>query len=237
MQVQIDVVLVDIGNSQIKSAEVQNGAIQQIRIWPSAQHLFDHYDSTVEFMVCATGNLPFGFREDQVLTYNTKVPIEIEYKTPQTLGMDRVAAAVGASYLFPGKNLLLVDAGTCLTMDFIAAEGVFKGGVISPGLQMRMKSMSLSTANLPDISDSWSAEQVKLWGDSTYSCLLAGSYGGMLNEINGMLLQLQSHFTSINLIVTGGDAHHFESKLKAAIFAGSKMVLTGLYQIWKGLQG
>ena len=149
--------------------------------------------------------------------------------------MDRVAAAVGAYELFSGQNTLVIDMGTCITMDLVTAEGDFIGGVISPGLRMRMKSMHDFTDNLPDISDTWEDLDLKTIGTTTSECLLAGSMGGVVNEIEGFCQKLVKDFTSINVILTGGDAHYFESRLKAHIFAGSKIVLTGLYRIWKDL--
>jgi len=231
----IEVVLIDIGNTSIKSAEVSNGTIQEIRNWTTLRELKDEYSSNTDFMVCSTRSEMVTMDKAQVLNYQTSLPITLEYKTLETLGADRIAAAVGAIELFPKTNCLVIDLGTCITMDLVTQDGVFKGGIISPGLQMRMKSMAQFTENLPDISSMWQELPQNALGKSTYECLLAGAYGGIVNEIKGVLDRLSKDFTSINVILTGGDAVHFESKVKAHIFAGSKIVLTGLYRVWKGL--
>ena len=96
-----------------------------------------------------------------------------------------------------------------------------------------MQSMAVSTANLPDISEEWEKIGQNFLGKSTKECLNSGSYLGIINEINGFKSKLEAEFTSLNVILSGGDAHHFESNIKAHIFAGSKIVLTGLYRIWK----
>jgi len=231
----IEVVLVDIGNTSIKSAVVSNGSMREIRKWTTLEELKGEYSSETDFMVCSTRSEAVPMAKVQVLNYQTSLPIDLAYKTPETLGADRIAAAVGAFELFPKTNSLVIDLGTCITMDLVTLDGIFKGGIISPGLHMRMKSMAQFTENLPDISSLWQDLPQNTLGKSTYECLLAGAYGGIVNEIKGVLDHLSKDFTSINVILTGGDAVHFESKVKAHIFAGSKIVLTGLYRVWKGL--
>ena len=235
MSHEIEVVLVDVGNTSIKAAEVINGSIVNERRWKKLLEIDEYYADEIAFCVCNTGKKEVIFRKRRALMVNRKAPlgISLNYKTPETLGADRIAAAVGCYDLFPGKNTLLVDLGTCMTMDFISKDGVFEGGAISPGLKMRMRSMAFSTANLPDISGEWEHFERNPLGKSTKECLQSGSYYGIIHEINGFKSRLEAEFTSLNVILSGGDAHHFESKVKAHIFAGSKIVLTGLYRIWK----
>ncbi len=113
------------------------------------------------------------------------------------------------------------------------SSGTFQGGVISPGLQMRMKSLNHFTDKLPDISTEWININSFEIGKTTKECLLSGSFWAMIHEIKGVYQTLEKDFTSLNMLLTGGDAHFFESKLKAHIFAGSKIVQKGLYRIWK----
>ena len=120
-----------------------------------------------------------------------------------------------------------------MTIDLVDSRGVFQGGIISPGLRMRMKSMADYTDRLPDISSEWQTYKSSIPGKSTKECLFHGSFTGILNEINGVIQTLEKDFTSLNIIITGGDAQIFESTIKAHIFAGSKIVQQGLYQIWK----
>lgn len=233
---EIEVILVDIGNSKIKSAEVIHGEIGESKTWSDLSDLNDFYERSIPFMMCSTKENSFSLlqgREVKLLRHDMPLPIQLDYKTPETLGTDRIAVAVGALELFPNQNSLIVDVGTCMTIDLVSSDGIFRGGVISPGLKMRMKSMANYTSNLPDISDDWSSLSKDLIGKSTKECLLSGSYWAMIHEINGMVQTLRTDFTTLNVILTGGDAHFFESNIKAHIFAGSKIVQTGLYRIWK----
>lgn len=236
MKGKIEVILVDIGNTRIKSAAVVDRVIGKINTHTSTEELMQSYPDETKFMACSTRSEKPYLQRMTLLDHTTSLPIRLDYNTPETLGMDRVAAAVGAYDLFPESNSLVIDMGTCITMDLVSKSGLFIGGIISPGLKMRMKTMAKNTAKLPDISENWDELKVRTMGKSTRECLLAGSYGGIINEIEGILSKLSQDFTSINVILTGGDAHYFESKLKAHIFAGSKIVLSGLYRIWKDLQ-
>jgi len=233
MSENIEIVLVDIGNSQIKTAEVIGGRLSETGAWESLEELMNAYDIDIPFAVCSTRSVSITRGNTLLLTYRTRLPIKINYKTPETLGTDRIAAAVGAYDLFPDENTLVIDLGTCMTIDFISEKGVFEGGIIAPGLSLRMKAMSRFTSNLPDISSDWASVGNHLIGQSTKEGLLSGSYGGLLHEIRGVIAEFEKKFTSINVILIGGDAHFFESKLKAHIFAGSKIVQKGLYRIWK----
>ncbi|MBC6400965.1 MAG: type III pantothenate kinase [Ekhidna sp.] len=235
MNKKIEVLLIDIGNTCVKSAEVINKRIESEKKWNSLSDLKETYQPDVPFCICNTGKrkLDFGNRPVWIVSHKSRIPLSLDYKTPETLGPDRIAAAVGCFELFPGLNSLLIDIGTCVTIDFISKKGIFEGGIISPGLKMRMKSMAESTANLPDISDEWGDIERSKIGKTTKECILQGSYFGIIREINEVIATFKREFTSINVILSGGDANHFESHIKAHIFAGSKMVLKGLYRIWK----
>ena len=235
MKGKIEVILVDIGNTQIKSAEVIDENIGPVRTFAKFSELLEAYPENTQMMISSTRSERIRSHRLTFLDHATPLPIRSAYTTPETLGMDRIAAAVGAYELYPNQNSLIIDMGTCITMDLITEGGEFMGGIISPGLKMRMKAMSHYTDNLPDISPTWEEHSLQILGASTDQCLLAGSFGGVVNEIEGVINKLDKDFTSINVILTGGDAHYFESKVKAHIFAGSKIVLTGLYRIWKDL--
>ncbi len=172
------------------------------------------------------------FKNEQILILNhqTPIPIRLDYKTPETLGLDRIAAAVGAHHLYK-KDLLVIDAGTCITYDLVDKQGIYRGGVISPGLQMRMRAMSNYTAALPDISSEWEEIPDVFPGKSTKECLLHGAKQAILHEMNGFIDQFTEEYTHLSVILTGGDTPHFESNLKAPIFADFDLVLTGLNRI------
>jgi len=234
MKENIEVILVDIGNTQTKSAVVEEGVIQETRSWGRFEELRGFYTDQVPFMICSTKDEPVKLSDkDVMLSHDMPLPIALDYETPETLGTDRIAAAVGAMEVFPDVNNLIIDFGTCITMDLVDEYHVFRGGIISPGLKMRIKSMAHYTAKLPDISEEFEKMKGSLLGRSTKECLYSGSYWGTLNELHGVIETFQKKFTTLNVILTGGDAHYFESNLKAHIFAGSKIVQRGLYRIWK----
>jgi len=163
------------------------------------------------------------------LTTGTPLPIRLKYTTPETLGKDRVAAAVGAFHLFPKENCLVVDAGTCLTLDVVSAEGEFLGGNISPGIEMRLKAMHHFTAKLPLVEK---VETLGDWlGDSTKNAMLNGAELGALLEVEGFIGWCQVKFPSLRVVLTGGDADFFVKHTKTKIFAHQNLVLIGLNQI------
>ncbi len=162
------------------------------------------------------------------LNKNTPLPIENRYRTPETLGRDRLAAVAGAGHLFPGQPCLVIDAGTCITYDLIDGGGVYRGGNISPGLGLRFRAMHAFTDTLPLAkpaeTDSWV-------GDSTLTALRNGAQLGSLLEMEGFIAHFRSEFPGLNAILTGGDADFFAKKLKSKIFVNQNLVLLGLNKI------
>lgn len=238
MPEKIEVVLVDLGSTSIKSAEVIEGEILNHQTWNTIEEVKTHYPDHSVIVSSVRKNLSelkqlFKSDRNIVLSHETKLPIQLDYKTPETLGPDRIALSAGANHLFPNDNNLIIDLGTCATMDVVDSDAVFRGGIISPGLRMRMRAMSEFTSSLPDISSEWQEIEVGDYGKTTKESLLRGSYHAMINEINATIEAFSSDFASINIILTGGDAKSFESRIKAHIFVGSKIVEIGLYRIWK----
>jgi type III pantothenate kinase len=166
-----------------------------------------------------------GFK---TLNQNTQLPFTVEYKTPETLGKDRIAVVAGASFLYPGKDILVIDSGTAITFEFISKNGVYLGGNISPGLQMRYKALNHFTSKLPLIEF---AEQNKLLGASTNKAIQSGIQYGLLFEIEGYIQHLEKKYPEIIILFTGGDADFFVKKLKKRIFVHFNLVLTGLNRI------
>ena len=163
-----------------------------------------------------------------ILTYETPLPIKNKYSTPQTLGNDRLANAVGASIIFPKKNVLIIDMGTCIKCDFIDKNKNYLGGSISPGLQMRFKALKKYTAKLPLIKPS---KDFSLTGDSTEQSILSGVQNGIIFEINGMIDQYEKKYDELKVIITGGDHPFFANHLKSSIFAAPNLTLQGLNEI------
>ncbi len=238
MSEKIEVILVDSGSSVIKSAEVIDGEIQNRKTWDEINLLKEYYHrspviiSSVRKNHVELGNL-FPENKNIILSHKTPLPIKLDYKTPETLGADRIALSVGAHHLFPDENNLIIDLGTCMTFDIIDNSGTFHGGIISPGLKMRMQSMAHYTKSLPDIYNEWQSVNAGDYGKTTKESLLTGSFNAMIHEIKSTIETIGKDFASINIILTGGDANFFESRIKAHIFAGSKIVEIGLYRIWK----
>lgn len=163
-----------------------------------------------------------------LLTELTPLPLTNLYQTPKTLGKDRIAAAVGAYKMFPGRNILVIDAGTCITYDFVNHKGEYLGGGISPGIRMRFKAMHTFTGKLPLIEPE---EFEGLIGSNTKESLLSGVYNGVLSEISGTVQQYREQFSDVVTLVTGGDYEFLHKKLKISIFAAPELVLLGLNEI------
>ena len=155
-------------------------------------------------------------------------PFKLNYKTPESLGNDRLALAAAATILFPNSNNLVIDAGTCITIDFIDNNNHFIGGSISPGVKMRYDSLNHYTANLPLLKNE---NNFNYPGDSTNASIHAGIIGGVSNEINGFIQQINSRNDKLNVILTGGDAKILSKTLKITIFANQNFILEGLNSI------
>ena len=232
--------VIDMGNSLVKTALFENGEIcfkntdsdftaemlanildrsdidaaivSSVRKTPDLQALFEAVPFPVLFPDAAT-----------------PLPIKNHYATPHTLGMDRLAAVVGARAMFPGKDLLVINAGTCLTMDFISGDGVYHGGSIAPGLEMRLRALNQFTGKLP--LESPAKENIPLTGNTTSESILSGVINGMIAETDGFIAQYQKQYPQLSVVLSGGDIFFFDKKLKNRIFAIENIVLYGLNQI------
>lgn len=162
------------------------------------------------------------------LNHKSPLPFVNLYDTPKTLGADRIAAVAGAVKLFPQKNCLVIDTGTCIKYDFVDAAGKYSGGAISPGLNMRFKALQKFTSKLPLVSFS---NDVELVGTSTTGSIRSGVVHGVLSEVEGMIAKYREKYNDLTVIVCGGDSNFFESKLKGHIFAVANLVLIGLNHI------
>ena len=162
------------------------------------------------------------------MDYRTPVPIKNMYRTPQTLGMDRIAAVVGASYIQPGKDLLVIDAGTAVTYEFIDKEGRYWGGNISPGIYTRFKALNACCDQLPLIDKGGDMPE---FGYSTETAIRTGVIKGMEFEIAGYIKTMQQKRPDLLVFLTGGDKFSFDSNLKSIIFADRFLVLKGLNRI------
>lgn len=162
------------------------------------------------------------------LNHLTPLPFNNLYKTPQTLGVDRIAAVAGAGFLHKNKNCLIIDMGTCITYDLIDKSGSYHGGGISPGVEMKLKAMHKFTSKLPIVV---AKSLPDLIGKTTKECMLSGAVNGTISELEGIIDRYRQFFDDLTIIFCGGDAIFFESKIKDHIFAIPNLVLVGLNQI------
>ncbi len=163
-----------------------------------------------------------------IFSQNLSVPIKNKYKTPDTLGMDRLAAVVGAYFLYPRKDIVIVDAGTCLTIDFLNSEGEYIGGKISPGIEMRYKALHTFTDKLPLVSKEKDSPVI---GNDTISSILSGVQRGVLAEVRSIISEYRLKKPNAIAVITGGDCFFFEKELKNSIFANRNLVMIGLNEI------
>ena len=163
------------------------------------------------------------------LTNTTPLPLINLYKTPETLGYDRISAVTGAHTIFPEKNVLVIDAGTAITFDMVTAAGEYIGGNISPGLNMRFKALHKFTSRLPLLTLEESA--IKLIGKSTHEAIISGVVNGLDYEIKGYISAFLKEYENLQVVLTGGDANSFDKRLKNSIFVVAHLNLIGLNRI------
>jgi type III pantothenate kinase len=232
--------VIDMGNSLVKTALFENGEICFKKVSPGfTSEILDsildskQIDAAIVSSVRGTTDLEALFKAVSFPVLfpdaTTPLPIKNQYGSPATLGMDRLAAVTGARALFPEKDLLVINAGTCLTMDFLSEDGVYHGGSIAPGLEMRLRALNQFTGKLP--LESPTKENIPLTGNTTSASILSGVINGMIAETDGFIAQYRTQFPELNVILSGGDIFFFDKKLKNRIFAIENIVLYGLNQI------
>ena len=164
-------------------------------------------------------------------THQTALPITILYKSVETLGLDRIANAVGAAAMFPEKNVLSIQAGTCLVFDFVNEKKEYLGGSISPGMKMRFQSLHEKTKKLPYVT----AKDIfpPCLGADTDTAICSGIVNGMRCEIDGFIDDYKAKFNNLITLLSGGDADYLQKSIKNTIFAAPNVVLKGLNEIIK----
>jgi len=162
------------------------------------------------------------------LDHQTSIPIENLYETPETLGKDRLAAAIGANELFPDQNILIIDAGSAITFDLVSEKNQFLGGNISPGLEMRFKALNHFTGKLPLVSYS---DEFQSIGKNTTDAIRTGVQNGILYEIAQTIDLFNRNYQNLQIVMTGGDSNFFDKKLNYSIFVHFNLTLIGLNRI------
>ena len=154
----------------------------------------------------------------------------INYKSPETFGKDRIANIAAVVFLYSLKNVLIIDAGSCITIDFVDKDGLYLGGRISPGLKMRYQALHHFTAKLPELTIQ---KEFPVLGNDTDSSIISGVQVGVLSEIQTVITDFKKENDDLFVIITGGDTFFFENALKSTIFADQDLVLKGLNEILK----
>lgn len=231
---------IDVGNTFTKIGVFHNGNLIEARRCLTLS-LIENIQSLTEKHPIQKGIVAFvkNLSDDQhrwlqnrfeviILDPSKKLPFHNKYSTPKTLGMDRVALVAAAVKNFPNRNSLIIDAGTCITYDFLNTQREYFGGAISPGLRMRYEAMNKLTAALPLLD---SAHPKNLIGSSTEESMHSGVYYGIINEIEGFITMYQNKYDDLTVILTGGDSHFLRDSLKNDIFANPNFLLEGLNHI------
>jgi len=235
--------IADIGNSYTKLAVFDNEILKDKRIFKNNNFeiiseeiikLKQVYPRLTNFILSSVKNEDKQLKGliknlfQNYIFFNEKTPLPIKnyYQTPKTLGKDRLAGIVAAGNIFPNANVLVFDAGTALTVDFMNDKSEYFGGSIAPGLSMRFKALNKFTDKLPQVSvnDEFDSE----FGTTTENAIQSGVQNGILYEVNGHIQKYSEKNPNLKVTFTGGDTFFFERRLKKQIFAEPNLILIGL---------
>ena len=159
---------------------------------------------------------------------STPLPLEVNYRTPGTLGSDRIAAAVGAWGEAPGRNILVIDAGSAITIDFVGKDGKYNGGNIAPGIKMRLRALHEYTDRLPMVEKEGDIPTI---GYDTETAIRSGVINGVCHEIEGYINEFKQKYCDVLVFLTGGDEKPLKNRIKSCIFADKYLVAKGLNRI------
>ena len=225
-------VIVDIGNTRVKVAIFNANSLKELLFfdhseWMNYVRSLDSYSLIISNVGLSNDLVRSKFPDAIYLSHELNFDFKNLYETPETLGVDRIALVVGSRGI-SDSNRLIIDLGSCITFDFVNKQNEYLGGAISPGLKMRAKAMHNFTSKLPLIDH---MIEPNLIGNTTKTSLQSGLYHGVLNEINGSINAYENKFGEIDVILTGGDAKIFDSKIKRPIFVAPELALEGLNKI------
>jgi len=228
--------VVDAGNTRIKAGVFSDSNLKEIfyfgnNDWKELKSFLMEYqfDQSILSSVRSTKetNWLLQMMPNSIhFTHSDIIPIKHRYATPETLGSDRLANIIGAASLSTSANLI-IDIGTCIKFDLIDSKGYYLGGSISPGINLRYKSLQTYTGSLPLVEE---YSLPPILGNSTTSCIHSGVMQGIQSEINSFIQIYSSQYQNLSIFVTGGDAHCFDIQSKNGIFVELNLTLIGLYQ-------
>ena len=233
------IIIADAGNTSIKFGVCVNHKIEnvyridykELESWLELNKDLTHHTCILSTVTSPelTEKLSIRFNRVFLIDREAKLPITLNYNTPETLGIDRICNAVAIHSAVPNKNVVSIDIGTCIKFDLVDENGVYQGGSISPGIELRYKAMNDYTQNLPllDLKSS-----IQLVGKSTSESMHSGVINGIQAEINELINRYNMNYQGLTFFVTGGDAQYFDFEGKNNIFADENLTLKGLYTIY-----
>ncbi|WP_028887819.1 type III pantothenate kinase [Tenacibaculum ovolyticum] len=232
--------IIDVGNTRVKVAVFELNTIKDVftfkrlEIIPELKKIMNNFSVSASII---SSVVTFSDKTQQELVHllnpvflnsETKVPFNNLYESPKTLGVDRIALISAAITKYPNKNVLVIDAGTCMTFDFVNKEKEYLGGAISPGIVMRYKALNSFTSKLPLLE---TKEITNFIGVNTNTSIHSGVINGVCNEITGVISQYKSKYKYLTIVLTGGDTYFLAKQLKSGIFAHPNFVLEGLHTV------
>ena len=246
------ILTIDVGNSRIKAAVFEDNTLVELYVFEKKElqknfsKILKKHSNITNLVVSSVGNVSesefLKWENDlkiDFVSHKTQFPFKNLYETPLTLGIDRMVLAAGAVLQFPNSNRLVIDAGTCITYDFIDENDNYLGGGISPGFRLRYEALHQFTAKLPllslnEIDKNGAVDDApKLIGNSTQQSIHSGVINGLVNEINGFIGQYESQYSKFIIILTGGDTDFLAMRLKNTIFANRNFLLESLNQTYQ----
>jgi type III pantothenate kinase len=236
------ILTIDVGNTNIKVAVFERFNLldkfvfQKNNFQNNFKIIFKKYPNHLKAVVSSVSlseddDILWLKKQIHVIEINskTKFPFKNDYSTPKTLGIDRMVLAAGAVIEYPNQNILIIDAGSCITYDFITNKNEYLGGAISPGLSMRYKALHDYTAKLPLLENNPPESFI---GNSTNQSIYSGVVNGLCYEIEGFISEYSVKNEQFTIILTGGDAIFLANRLKSTIFADENFLLKSLHQLY-----
>jgi type III pantothenate kinase len=231
--------VIDIGNTRVKAALFKGNSLFEHKLYTTINDLLSDTAFLKQAKNAIIGSVVNELDDFYkalniiiptiVFTSETKIPLTNLYQSASTLGSDRLSASVGAYYLYPNANVVVIDAGTCIKYNFTNSKNEYLGGGISPGIHMRFKALHEFTSKLPFIEADFL--YTNLVGTSTTNSILSGVLNGSVAEIDGIIKDYKAQFADTICVLTGGDSEFLAKRLKNSIFAHQNLVLKGLNDI------
>jgi type III pantothenate kinase len=231
---------IDVGNTRVKAAVFHRDNLIEVTIFPVEKIISEIKYIQKKYALNDALISSVAFISEKKLEKLRKivVPLEVSsamklpfhnlYKTPKTLGADRIALIAAATKSFPNNDVLVIDAGTCITFDFVDKNATYYGGAISPGIAMRFKALHYFTGKLPLLDNKYHDNFI---GQSTEESMYSGVVNGVIQEIEGVIGQYKQKFNDFTIVLTGGDTNFLSKQLKSSIFANQNFLLEGLNEL------